>query len=129
MEEVDLNEQFSSEEEFLKVDNNPFSYSGRINRLVYFLTLVLIAISRLFVDFIKYLYDRNHNDYILYAYIIGMLIIGIIEIFAIIKRLRDIKWNPWFCLIGFVPYVTIIFRLLLIFIKGKYEQISSSKQN
>ncbi|MBR6127402.1 DUF805 domain-containing protein [bacterium] len=132
MEEHELREQdIKSKNECINIDNNPFSYTGRINRLVYFLTFLIIGIFRFFADFLKYLYDRNHNDYILYAYILGILIIGIIEIFAIIKRLRDIKWNPWLCLVGFVPYVTIIFRLLLIFIKGKYENtgVSQTSEN
>ena len=75
MEEQELKEQdIKSKNECINIDNNPFSYTGRINRLVYFLTFLIIGIFRFFADFIKYLYDRNHNDYILYAYILGMLI-------------------------------------------------------
>ena len=56
-----------------------------------------------------------------------MMILGVIEIFTTIKRLRDIKWSPWLCLLGFIPYIVIIFRILLLFIKGKYGDTDNSK--
>ena len=115
------------DDELVNVDNNPFSYKGRINRLVYFFTSVVLGIFRLLIDFVKYLFDKNQNDYILYAFILSMMILGVIEIFTIIKRLRDIKWSPWLCLLGFIPYIVIIFRILLLFIKGKYGDTDNSK--
>lgn len=126
--ENEINEQSTSlEEDYLIIDNNPFSYSGRITRLPYFLTSLAILIFLNINNCIKNLYDKNPNDYILYAYILSMLILTIIGYFAIIKRLRDIKWNPWLCLISFVPFVSYIFGLTLLFMKSKYKDAANSK--
>ena len=106
-------------------NNNPFDYKGKINRVTYIITYFCVKTLNVLLDFIKYLYDKNHNDFILYAFILGMFVVGILEIFAIIKRLRDIGWTPWLCLIGFIPYVVIVMQLLLIIIKGKENSIQS----
>ncbi len=128
--ENEINEQSTSlDEDYLIIDNNPFSYSGRITRLPYFWTLLVISIFLNINNCIENLYDKNHNDYILllYAFKLSMLIFVIIGFFAMIKRLRDIKWNPWLCLISFVPIVNYIFGLILIFKKSKYKDTADSK--
>lgn len=38
-------------------------------------------------------------------------------IFAMIKRLRDIGWNPWLTLVGFIPWINFVFFLVLCFMK------------
>ena len=109
--------------EILQVNNNPFSCYGRISRLTYFITFICTQTFVLGLDFLKYLFERTNGSIFIYIYILGMLIVGLIEIIAIIKRLRDIKWNPWTCILMLIPYVVIVLRFVLIFMKGKYETI------
>lgn len=124
--ENEINEQSTSlEEDYLIINNNPFSYSGRITRLPYFLTSFVIGVFLYINNCIKYLYNKTHNDsilLILYVSFFVMIIMAIIGFFAMIKRLRDIKWNPWLCLISFVPIVNYIFGLILLFMKSKYKE-------
>ena len=71
---------------------------------------------------------NNELAIFFFAFIIGMIILAIVDTFAHIKRLRDIKWSPWLILIGFIPlsYVTIIFKLTLLLKKSKYETYKSN---
>ena len=124
----EVEEITSSEKEDLSKNNNPFSFSGRITRLTYLYTNIALLFFYIFVEFLKYLHERFHNENFFFAFIIGMIILAIVDTFAHIKRLRDIKWSPWLILIGFIPlsYVTIIFKLTLLLKKSKYETYKSS---
>lgn len=126
-EEKGTNEQGSTDEdEYIDINNNPFSCSGRITRLPYFLTSLVLWIFLNIDKFIEYLHKRTHDASILpiiEAFYFFMIIFAIIGFFAMIKRLRDIKWNPWLCLISFVPIVNYIFGLILLFKKSKYEHL------
>ena len=130
-EEKGTNEQGSTDEdEYIDINNNPFSYSGRITRLPYFLTSLVILVFLYINNCIKYLYNKTHNDSILsilYVSFFVMIIMTIIGFFAMIKRLRDIKWNPWLCLISLVPIVNYIFGLILLFMKSRYKDTANSK--
>ena len=110
--------------EILQVNNNPFSCYGRISRLTYFITFICTRTFVLGLDFLKYLFERTNGSIFIYIYILGMLIVVLIEIIAIIKRLRDIKLNTWTCILMLIlmliPYVL---QLVLIFKKGEYETI------
>ena len=120
--ENDTNEQSTAdEEEYLDINNNPFSPLGRITRLPYFLTSLVLLIFFRILNTIELLFGNNYHITILFMVI--MVIMAVIGFFAMIKRLRDLKWNPWLCVICFVPIVNFIFGLILLFKKSKYEHL------
>ena len=108
----------------LNINNNPVSYQGRIARLPFFLivvgTSVLVSLAAFVYMFFSIIYQS-------YEFILRLLLIlfgivaSVVSIFAWIKRLRDVKLSLWCILIAFLPYLSIIFFLVLTFMKSKYE--------
>ena len=128
-EESEINEQnISLEENYIPIDNNPFSFTGRIKRLPYFLILIVLWIFSDIFNYIKNLFVATLSDtsyYLFYVCYYIVIILLIVTFFAMIKRLRDIKWNPWLCLLIFVPAINYAFGLILLFIKSQYEDTAN----
>ena len=88
-------------------DNGWFSFSGTIGRQRFFgyfiATLVLALVIALFAT---------------EARAPGLMIIVLplvwISLAAYVKRLRDLDWSPWLVLISLIPYVNIVFFLILL---------------
>ena len=102
----------------LKMNNNIFSPSGRITRLPFFITsLVLILCCLVGVKILTLLLGVNA---LLFVFLYG-LFLTILQLFAIIKRLRDIKCSFWVIITIFIPYVSFVIFIWLFLAKSKYE--------
>ena len=108
----------------LNINNNPFSFQGRITRLPFFLIIVggivltFLAVIGYFFFAIKY---QSYEIITKLLLILFGILITVISIFAWIKRLRDVKLPLGCIFIAFLPYLSIIFFLVLTFMKSKYE--------
>ena len=113
------------EKEQLALNNNPFSCSGRMTRLPYFITRIIIfSLFCLACYLFLVLFFALGKDYEWLSkmlFILVVLVLVVCVIFSDIKRLRDLNWNRWLLLIGFIPYICCIYGLILMLIKGKYD--------
>ena len=110
-----------------KINNNPFSCQGRMLRLPFFITNIILKVLFLFAISMIYAYmslnlkvDLLVNLLVLGVFILVELLILIMMLFSLIKRLRDIKWSSLLCLLVFIPYVGFGLELVLIFKKSKF---------
>ena len=98
-------------------NSNPLMYKGKIGRLVYFITIFCV---NLLTELLKHIAKINYEYSLsIPIYIVGIIILFVIQLFAIIKRLRDIDLNLWFAILLYIPYVNLICHILLICIKGR----------
>ena len=105
----------------LKINNNPLMFSGRIGRLIYFITTFSAYLLAAGINYLtKTFYSTS---LIIPLFIVGLTVLLIIPFFAAIKRLRDINVSIWFALLLFIPYVSIIGHILLICIKSYYDKV------
>ena len=102
----------------LKTNNNVFSPVGRITRLPFFITSIVLIFFCIVGAKILFLFFNVLA--ILLVYVYG-LFLTILEIFAVIKRLRDIRCNIWAVITIFIPYVSFVILIWLFLAKSKYE--------
>lgn len=103
-----------------RVNNNPFLPDGRIHRLSFFLTmLVLCFISSWFVDFSS-VYNASAGTVNVKAIGWFPVIVLVLQLFACMKRCRDIQYSPWSVVLFIIPIVGFIYGLLLLFKGSKY---------
>lgn len=99
-------------------NNNPVTFTGRIERLPYLITkictLVIFLINLFIIKFFSQL------EYTVIFIVITLFIYFLVGLFAASKRLRDIKWSQWLLLIWIIPFFGLIIGLPLLFVKGKY---------
>ena len=118
-EEDNIDEQIViQEDDYIEINNNLFSCSGRITRVFYFLTIISI---RIIYATIKYAYEESNNKILLHIFILSLLLMALVEFFATIKRLRDIEWSPYLSLLYFIPYAPTVIFIVLMFMEGKYN--------
>jgi len=108
----------------LNINNNPFSYSGRMVRLPFFITNVickcLVLVAGMLYLFLSIKSGGSYKNLILGCFVLVVFLILILLFFAFIKRLRDVKLSPLFCLLALIPYVGIVLELVLTFKKSKF---------
>ena len=103
------------------INNNPLLPGGRIHRLSYFLTsLVLSCASAPFIR-VGEIIDQAAGSVNLSAVGWIPLIMAILQVFAMIKRCRDIQYSPWTVFLVFIPIVNFVYGLLLLFKASKYN--------
>lgn len=93
----------------------PFMPVTRMNRLRYFingLKLTGISIVLALIAFIPIL------GWIIA--IAGGLCVAVANAVLNVYRLHDLDWTGWLFLVAFIPYVNIIFLLILLFAPGKH---------
>lgn len=94
---------------------NIFSPSGHINRPQY----LLVFLSVLIVSIVLFVFSTYVQYSWLAVLILGLIIfLGVLSIFAGIKRLRDIGKSGWWCLIMLIPIANILLLLFLLFKRG-----------
>ncbi len=112
------------ENNIIDVNNSPFSFTGRIERLPYLYTKIgLVCFWFLLIVFMALYKTFNIECLQLVAYIIK-LFFWVLCVFAASKRLRDINWSQWYLLFWFIPFVVFLAELPLFFIKSKYSSIN-----
>lgn len=99
------------------------TYTGRLNRLRYFLRLLVIHILAvvIFTPIVLLAAATNDEDTIVIALIIAVLCtlpLDVLLAFCSIKRAHDLDKSGWLALGIFVPYVQVLFYIYLLFFKG-----------
>lgn len=103
-----------------KVNNNPFLPDGRIHRMSFFLTTLLISLIAVYFYGVIADFTASEGFLILEAAGGLSLVIVTLQIFACIKRCRDIKNSPWCVLLLFVPLIGCVYSLFLLFKGSRY---------
>jgi uncharacterized membrane protein YhaH (DUF805 family) len=97
-----------------------FSYSGRIGRLQFLLTVVLwttisISIAMLF----RHLNGRNENLFTESLAVIGVILVFWTFFSPWVRRCNDLGWSGLAVLLMFVPLANSILLLCMLFKKGE----------
>ena len=108
----------SNTDAILNINNNPFSFTGKINRGSYLITKTIILLFFLIADLILKSYK---SEYIIMLQVLLLLLIFLVSLFAASKRLRDIKWKQWLLIIWAIPYIGLCIGLPLLIIKSKQD--------
>jgi uncharacterized membrane protein YhaH (DUF805 family) len=104
------------------VNNNPFSTSGRIGRLMFFANFIILTfIGGIGSSFL----DLNAESPSFVDASLGLIIL-LCAIYLKVgnwcKRLRDLKKNPWYAALMFVPLVNIVAWFFLLFRSSRYPK-------
>lgn len=92
---------------------NLFSASGRVGRLEYFLTIVVATITGVFGFALVTLTTGPTIGFLLG---LGLwFVAALVSLLAGIKRLHDFDQSGWLILLGFVPFVSLILLLIMLF--------------
>src|SRR5262245_32628084 len=90
-------------DEWKVLDNNPFSWKGRIGRIGYF--IVLISFILVFTATALGVTSLSDKPEVIF-YALPVYIAGALVVFATtIKRMHDIQWSGLFALLLFIPAV------------------------
>lgn len=110
-----------------RINNSIFSWKGRITRLRYFTTMLLVFFVYLPIATFSNIMQQSlspDSDLFL-ALAVGVLaclaFISALGVFAGIKRCHDIRINPWWNILNFVPLACLVFFLYLCFARSKWE--------
>jgi len=92
-----------------------FSFKGRLGRADFAVKSLLIAIP--IVILVKVALDRQGTgDPWIILVLLWLLIV--VEIGLTIRRLHDFDTSGWVCLIGLLPFLSVIFWFFLVFKNG-----------
>jgi len=91
------------------------SVSGRLRRSTYIGRAILLSIPGVFLSIIA---EDSYDDSLLGFAGIVLIISGILIFMQFVKRLHDINLSGWWGLINLIPYIGIVFGLIVIFIDG-----------
>lgn len=114
-----MSEQFG-QETIPSVNNNPFLPDGRIHRMSFFLTTLLLSlIGTCFFGVAESVAVSEGTPVPETAGGLSLAIM-LLQIFACVKRCRDIKNSPWYVLLLFIPLVGFIYSFFLLFKGCRY---------
>ncbi len=102
----------------LDINNNPFSFTGKIGRCSYLITKVVILFLFFMTVFILKLCNFEYTV-ILLALLLFLIFSA--SLFTASKRLRDIKWKQWLLIIWAIPVIGLCIGLPLLVIKSKQD--------
>ena len=105
----------SAEMEVAKSEESFFSTSGRLRRRSYIGRAFLLGIPAVIASSIV---EDSYNDAAIGWSAVVMIVCSILIFIQFIKRLHDINLSGWYGLINFIPYLGILFGLVVIFIDG-----------
>ncbi len=106
----------------LKLNNNIFSAKGRINETNYFIIMLITTIMAIsYLAFVFFKKFQNFNIAFETIMLFVMLVNLYVQVCAIIKRLRDIKYSPWLVLLSFVPILFLVVCIPCLFAKSKWD--------
>lgn len=100
----------------LPINNNPFSYKGRLRRTGYVLSVCALFLSSIAIFVILSTIFLDYNI----CSTITSITLAILLIFASMKRFRDLKLSPYMSACLFVPLLNWLTILYLCFKKSKY---------
>ena len=103
----------------LMCNKKPFSFTGKICRLPYFVTkLILFVIASIPVIY-KSMNNQLDEIQFMFFQAIILQIVFVLASYAASKRLRDIQWSQWLLIIWAIPYVGLVIGFPLLFVKSK----------
>lgn len=101
------------------INKNPFLFTGRITRLQYFITKLIICILIFLTIFCEKVLNNIDGILLFYLQLPIFLIIIVLSLFAASKRLRDIQWSQWLLIVWAIPYIGLVIGIPLLFVKSK----------
>ena len=88
--------------------------NGRWPRIKFNLTLLgVIATLFVFVEILNYFGKFGETPLLLWFAPLFVFVINIGLVLISVLRLHDLNLSGWWCLIGFIPYVNLLFFVLL----------------
>ena len=111
----------------LMYNKNPFSFTGKISRLPYFvtkLTLFVIASTPLIC---KSMNSQLDVMSFMFFQVVILQIVFVLAFYAASKRLRDIQWSQWLLIIWVIPFVGLVIGIPLLLIKSKINNIPNQE--
>lgn len=108
-----------------RINNNPFSFSGRIRRISYLCAIFVSSLIGSFANFLSGIAERGNK--LTEGVAIFLLCLCAFSLWvglaAAIKRLRDLDANLWLILLMFIPLANLILGLYLLFGRSKIDRI------
>ncbi len=98
-------------------NRNPFSPSGTLRRMPYFLTQLILGI--LIAALSSSAGSAAQTGSAAFLPALFLMLAALLCFFASAKRCRDIGISPWFILLLLIPVADFFFGLYLIFRRGK----------
>ncbi len=106
-----------------------FSYDSRLNRLRYLKRIMILVVSSCLLsalsEILSEIATSTDNSYLLIFSSIFLIATGLFSVIAIIsvimlqiRRLKDFNSSPWWVLLSLVPFVNLIFGLVLLLKEG-----------
>jgi uncharacterized membrane protein YhaH (DUF805 family) len=92
---------------------NPFVFQGRLGRMQYFGYGIIWGVILLVIAFIS-----GESRGAVGLYIVAMIVFAIATLSYGIRRLHDFDKSGWWYLLMFIPYVNVVFGLVLLFAPG-----------
>ncbi len=112
--------------DYFKIRNNPFIYTGRIHRTAFWITfLCLVVLLYLWGHFFIKFFSGNYEVWvyvvIYFFYNLALCLLLFLSALCAIKRLRDVKRNPWYSLLIPVPLANIALFLYLGLVPSQWK--------
>ena len=118
---LDINSEGKSEQiqKTTKLSYILFSFEGRINRLQFWFSMLLVNI----IPLIGLLIDIRNKGTFGNFYLIGVIIILLPSIAINVKRCHDRNRSGWFYLVGLIPLVNIWYVVEVYFPSSLCQQL------
>lgn len=100
------------------INNNPFSTTGRIHRLSYFLTSLVFTIPATIISSVAEKASTADAAIGIFGFV---LLLCILVLFSAAKRSRDCGYSPYTCLWLLVPFISFVVAILLLFKGSVYR--------
>lgn len=101
------------------INNNPIAFVGKIQRLPYFITKLLLLFFLIIPFVFKQINPQLDEMQCLIIQIMVSSIVLVVAFYAASKRLRDVQWSQWLLLVWVIPYVGLVVGIPLLFVKSK----------
>ncbi|MBA2655289.1 MAG: DUF805 domain-containing protein [Gammaproteobacteria bacterium] len=103
------------------------SFRDTITRSQYLLGMLMtvLFVTLLYIISVEIRPDNQHGTRDIFAAILSLLLIIDLPIFLYtlialaVKRLRDVGWSKWLAIFSFIPPLSLVLWLLLLFIPSK----------
>lgn len=97
-----------------------FTFSGRRNRLSYFLASLALVTAIFAVATIggSIMVSSNGEAAGFILILTGLIPLVLINLAVTAQRIRDFGWTGWAVLISIIPYIGFVFMIAILFIPG-----------
>ncbi len=114
----------------MPINNNPFTFTGRMHRAWYGVTVLILKFFSILCFLVMSSYNKmltegftgDGYDMALIFSSLGLLVLYVLTFFATIKRLRDVKLSPWWSLIVLLSVLYVVLYIFLIIVPSKWPE-------